>query len=319
MRWPYLAALLIVSVCSNGVSAPVNSQDIDAEADWILHVDMEKLRTSDVGSFLLKRMETTRAADQLRALQAVLNFDPRKDLDSVTAYGGGSAKRRHDGILLVRGRFDWERLLTLLRASDGYESRQSGERTLHGWIDAKAKARALAGGEVPKKTYGCIYNEQLLVLAGSQENVERAIGVLERRLPSLRGSSTGEKLTNLSADVLLVYVAKPQKTSLSPDTPLTVLNAANEITFCLSENGGFLKGNLVLATAAAEEANAVKMIVEGMLALAILKADKDPLAAGFAKHFSVSLDGARLRGELSYPIEQLKADLETAVGAQRPE
>ena len=316
MRCAHGAGFLIVSVCLRAAGGPLNCEDVDAGVEWVLHADIEKLRAAEVGSLLLKRMETADGAKQLAALHELFNFDPRKDLDSVTAYGRASVKGENHGVLLVRGKFDTERLLALLRVSDEYEARQCGGRTVHGWIDAKARARAIARGEAPKKTYGCLFNEKLVVLGGSVEDVERAIGILERQQPSLRDSDLGKEFAALPADALLVCVARFRNTEQA-DVAATVLRAAKKISFWLSENEGFLRGSFTCATGTGEEADALKKIVEGMLTLTILNADKDPVAAGFARHVSVTIEGRKLTGQLSYPVEQLKADLEAAVGAQR--
>ena len=88
-----------------------------ADPTWVLHLDCDALRPTAIGQFLLAEMEKPEAQAKFAAFQSIFNFDPRKQLHGLTLYSTGKAPE--DGVLLVYGDFDADRLVTLAKAGEG--------------------------------------------------------------------------------------------------------------------------------------------------------------------------------------------------------
>src|SRR3974390_2266112 len=104
--------LLIAGVClgtATGWGSDLRRADLAADPAWVLHLDVDRLRTSAVGEHILSEMDKPEAQAKLAALQAVLNFDLRKQLHAVTVYG--SSSKPEDGVLMLYGDFDADRLV----------------------------------------------------------------------------------------------------------------------------------------------------------------------------------------------------------------
>ena len=96
------------------VAEKLNSKQIPASAQWVIHMDFDGFKTSEMGKFAMKQMDEHAGA--IDALSAMLKFDPRMDLADVTAFGHVDAEHPDEnGVALIRGKFDQEHLLTLLK------------------------------------------------------------------------------------------------------------------------------------------------------------------------------------------------------------
>ena len=136
-----LAACIVTSI------AGTVPEGVHEGAQWFAHADLHALKATTVGERVFSGLNEGDANAKLAALSAVLNFDPRSDLRELTLYGFGGD---HDGAVIVRGAFDEERLLTLVRAGGSYESEQHEEHLLHSWIDEKKGHQ--------KRVYGSVYS-----------------------------------------------------------------------------------------------------------------------------------------------------------------
>ena len=114
------------------VAEKLNSKQIPASAQWVIHMDFDGFKTSELGKFAMKQMDEHAGA--IDALSAMLKFDPRMDLADVTAFGHVDAEQPDEnGVALIRGKFDQEHLLTLLKANKTFKTEKSGKHKLHSW------------------------------------------------------------------------------------------------------------------------------------------------------------------------------------------
>ena len=73
------------------VAEKLNSKQIPASAQWVIHIDFDGFKTSEMGKFAMKQMDEHAGA--IDALSAMLKFDPRMDLADVTAFGHVDAEQ----------------------------------------------------------------------------------------------------------------------------------------------------------------------------------------------------------------------------------
>ena len=65
------------------VAEKLNLKQIPASAQWVIHMDFDGFKTSELGKFAMNQMDEHAGA--IDALSAMLKFDPRMDLADVTA------------------------------------------------------------------------------------------------------------------------------------------------------------------------------------------------------------------------------------------
>src|SRR5205814_3420565 len=118
--------------CSTAFAGPLNRADVSAQAVWVAHIDCDTLRPTTLGQYLVTELEKPDATARFAAFQSIFSFDPRKQLHGITLYDAGSTPA--DGVLLLYVDFDPDRILTLARAANGYDSLTNGQHVIHNWI-----------------------------------------------------------------------------------------------------------------------------------------------------------------------------------------
>src|SRR5262249_53947850 len=83
------------------------------DAKVVSGVDVDRVRTTPFGQFFLSQIPAGDAG--LNELISLTGFDPRQDIHEILMASPGDPQRK-SGLLLVRGRFDSQRILSLLKA-----------------------------------------------------------------------------------------------------------------------------------------------------------------------------------------------------------
>ena len=306
-------------VAVNAWAGPLKLADVSTDAKWVAHLDLLQLRETRLGQYLMEALSTGGAGSKLAVVQAVFNFDPRTDLDGLTMYGKGTAER--NGVLLMRGRLDGERLVTLVKANDTYESSTYGSYTVHSWIDDKEARKAEARGREPKRSCGAIFTDGTIVLSDSAENVGRALDVLTGKLPAMRGNEMVAGLTGWRDAYFLIAAAETgEMADLAPNAAL--LKGARRLGLIVGETGDQLEGKVSLEAPDAEMAGNMKRIADGMIALALVNAENNPAVARLAQASQVTVNDKRVELRMSSPvsalIEAIEAKKQGTAGTATP-
>ena len=162
MKQIILTFLSIAVLGSPAAAEGLKAKQVPANAQWIAHVDIDGFKTSKLGKFTLGRLKDVAAP--IDAVAAMLQFDPRKDLSDITAYGNHSkADQPENAAVLLNGRFKPDHLMTLLKAGEGLKVEKAGKHQLLEWTKDK------------ETEYGSIVNEKLLVLGTNRKMVAQAL------------------------------------------------------------------------------------------------------------------------------------------------
>jgi len=300
---PALCACGLVAATVTASSAPLQRADVAAEPAWVLHLDCDALRPTPIGQYLLSEMEKPEAEANLAGLQSMFNFDPRKQLHGLTLYSTG--KTPEEGVLLVYGDFDADRLLTLAKQAADYQSTTHKQHTIHNWVDEKKKAR----NGVKPRVYAAIQGSHILIFSQQEARVAHALDVLDRAAPNLASSGV---FPQLGAGGNSFLQAAARKLDLPESTPnAALLRLAKSARLQIGEAQGQLRATLNLE--AEDETVAKQMTLVGQGLIALMKLQKDnPGSAKLATGLSLKQDGAEVVASLAAPItdavEVMKAD-----------
>ena len=282
---------------------PLQRADVPAEPAWVLHVDCDDLRPTAMGQYLLAEMEKPEAQAKFAAFQTIFNFDPRKQLHGLTLYNAGKAP--DDDLLLVYADFDPDRLITMAKAAEDYQSTTNNQRVIHNWIEEKKKARH----GVKPRVYAAIQGAHIVVFARQEARVARALEVLDGAAPSLAGSGL---FPQLGADGSGCIQAAARKLNLPDSDPNAALSRlAKMAQLQIGEAQGQLKATLSLEANDEEVARLMASVGQGLLALMKLQKD-NPGSVKLAEALALKQEGARVVVSLAVPtadaIELIKAD-----------
>ncbi len=286
-------ALIIgcIGMISVGASAaPFPSRAIPSEARWWLHWDVEAWNRTVPGQTFLGLLKQEEAERKLAAFKAVFGFDPRTDIAGITLCGAG----RH-GAVILQGRFDRERILTLLKAADGYSETSTGNHVIYSWLDEKKKDK---GNGQRKRIYGAFHGVSTVILSEYESVVQMVLDTLDGRHPAVQLARTDEA----AVGGFLYGMA----TELPAETrPNAHLPGAQNVRLWVGEIGGQIRCHVSATMASEEKAAQLQKVLEGLRAMAMLNAEQDPRAARWAQSLVVETSGSRISAQLEVPSEDV--------------
>jgi hypothetical protein len=299
-----LAGLLLgLALAANATN--LQRSDVAAEPAWVLHLDLDGLRPTVIGQYIMSELEKPDAQAQIAAFQSIFNLDPRKQLHGLTLYSTGSAPQ--DGVLLLYADFDTDRLETLARAAKDYQPTTHNQHTIHSWVETKKHHDD--SGKVAR-TYASMHNGKIIVFGQRESRVSAALDVLDRSAPNLSNSSSFPQLgANRDGSFLQAAARKLEIPSTDPSAAFFKLAKTARVQ--LGETRQQLTLTAHLEANDDEVAKYMTSIGQGLLALAKMQTEK-PDGVKLASAVTLKQQGTEVLATLQLPasdiIEMMKAD-----------
>jgi hypothetical protein len=273
-------------------AAPFNPKDVAATPAVLFAVDCDALRASSVGRSILSEPEVQ---DKLAAVGAIFDFDLRKQLHGLTVYTTEAHPK--DGVLIVYADFDPDRLITLAKAMDGFQSATNGSHVTYSWLDDKKKAK---DGETPR-VCGAILGHRV-IFGQNSAHLADALEVIDGKAPALSGAKSlpgpdsGESI--LAQGELLKFDFD------SDDQKAAIFKMSKSVRVKLSEVANNMTATVHLEAADADTASNIGNIAQGLLA--VLRMQKsDANALKLANAIVIKQDGNTVGLTLSEPSSDL--------------
>lgn len=300
MNWTRcLAVSFLALLLTRSFAGPLDARRVPDNAVWVVHIDVERLKETEMGKFLMEELSKPEAEQKLAAAQTVFDFDPRKDLQTVTMFG--TDLKNPSAVVLAQGRFDPDRLATLAGGQKNYQRGDYAGVEIHQWDDEKSG----------RPMYAAFPAAGWVVAGPEVAALKAALDVLGGRRPPLasRDSSFLPKTPN-SLPVMVAAVST--EGAVMPDNAPPAVKDARSGALILSETAGEVSLEMVVEFANPELASQVRDMAAGFIAMAALNAQENPELAEIAQKAQVSLDGPTARLRLRVPAAKLRAAAEKA-------
>jgi hypothetical protein len=290
-------SLLMMAVALAAVgarAAELKVAEVPAQAKWVAHLDAEKLRASQVGQKLLAEIQNdAKATAQLDAIRNAVGVDLRKDISDLTL--GGGDEKKTNGVMIVRGPFNTDKLLAALRANPQHEEMAEGDASYHKWFDKGHDnfAGFLSGGR-------CVFSE-------NREAAKTTADVIRTGQGGITAESTLGKLAKDAAGCL-IFAAVDGGEGLPGDNKqpqAAILRKVTAAALRVTEKDGRVQGELAVTVATAEDAARIAEITRGLIALGQLAEDIPPPVARLAQTAQVKQDGQKIKVLVSCPPEDV--------------
>lgn len=289
MMWVAVAGLLAATTMVRG--APLNRSHVDGEARILAHLDFEQFKSTAVGQWFLEELRKPDAENKFAAMKAVFNFDPREDMRSLTFYG----TVREEGVLILDGKFDIDRAVTLLKAGQGYSTQSYDGETIHSWFDPKKacgrhEAAAPQGSPAQPNSFAVVMTGGNIVMGEKLASVERAIDVIKGRRPVL---SQHSPLSALIPDGNVpVLLAGADLAGLQPRKAKSgTFDGLTSASMTAGEQGGNVMLNVQLEAKDDATAAQIQAVIQGFISLGILSAKDNPEKAALFSRMTCTLNG----------------------------
>jgi len=294
--------LCAACLCAGGLlarAAGLQRADVIADPVWLLHLDCDALRTNALGQFVLAQMDKPEAKARLASFQTIFGFDLRSQVHGVTLFG--SSQTPADGVLIIYADFDADRLLTLAKAANDYQSSPHHDHVIHSWIDATKRG-------MTRRVYAA-FQDHRVILGQRSDRVAAALDVVDGTAPSLAGRRAFSEL-GLPGNPHFLEAAARKFDSTNSAPNAAILKLAKSVQLVAGEKKQQFQGALTLVANNDDAAGQMFSIAQGLVAVMRMQSN-NPDAVKLANAVVITQDGSEILGTLELPtndvVEMLQA------------
>jgi len=266
---------------------------IPGDAQWVVHLDVQKLLSTEFGNWLLNGTKFNKFKKINNVLREKFKIDPLHDLMSVTAVGIG--KGEHEAVIFINGKMDKKHLLGFLDLDPNHNQSPYGKYTIHGW----------GGGEL-----GVFAKDNLLMIGHSELAIKHALDVLDGKRQNMTASKLLTYWREIPRDAFLSAAAHNISSLVHDKEASVIMKKTGMALFLALEKKEILKLALKLNTDSPETAQNIKQLVMGFIALGNMKLndpkDKHHQLFRLLQDIKVNQTGHIVQMELAYPSKELK-------------
>ncbi len=294
---------VVLAVCFNAflftASAAPPMHLIEENADWVFHFNLQYFRHSEMGRMVLAEMPED-VCRRIESTGEVIGSDLLEDVNSVTLYGQGGDPQQ--AVAIFQGRFNHEKLKSLLRADAHYQETEHRQWSIHRWR-----------GFDERTNYGSFAAHDTIIISNSHDSLELGLDVFGGRAGSAAGNRDFASLWRVPGDAIMAVYVRELGDLAAEHGHATVWRQAQAMLLHLSERQGDLHFSGRLDTGDAEAAQLMANVAQGMRALARLSPELEEAGlAKIAEKMYISAVDTELVVELEYPSSDLASLIEEA-------
>jgi hypothetical protein len=287
------SGLGVATASAAGPSGP-QMAIVPADAQWVIHLDMEKLVSSALFKMLTEDGRGIDIQKKAGEFSEKLKMDPFKDLKAVTVFGRGEAGE--EPVVAVSGNFDKTYLIGLLKAESSYKETPYGKYTLYNWED---------------EHFGVFANDNLVLITEKEADIKSALDALDGKVKNAAASPLVARLQKESAGAIAVFAVadiagltgERKGAAASHEIP-AMLAKMQSATGAISETGDRVNLKVEIGAATDQVAKDIEAAVRGVIALVNLQfTDSD--AQVLTRGINVKVDGVHVRIDASYLVPEL--------------
>ncbi len=297
-RWGWMvsvATMVVMLAVTAGRAAPLQFDRVGETARWVAHIDIERLKSTQLGQYVLGELDKAEPNRKFLAFQAIVGVDPRKDLASVTMYGPDN--QPSNTVTLFRGTLDVQKIETLVRAATEYQEMNHNGHTIHSWVDT---------GHGNRRMFASVLADGTVVF-GSDAALRQALDVVDGRAPKAAALAFPGLTAASQTPIFLASADLQNMGNLNPQA--AVLAQASSAFVTLSEAGEQVAIRIGLQAKTPEAATQIESVARGLAAMAALNEAQNPEMAKLSASTSITRDETRVDVSIKYPVADAIAGL----------
>lgn len=295
------AASFAFALCASSTfpvqAGELRREQLPAETDWVLHVDMEAVvesglyRQAEAAGLLARKDKAEyrshflaelefEGADDFERVLLMHDFDPFEDFKSLTLFG--TLEEESAAVVLFEFGLKAQDILADLRAQPEHLTIDHGGFVFDAWLED--------GNEVNGYLYALpVSDDGSMTIAVSEERAAllQAARVLNGDGASIANVTQGGEPTlrarSGKGSFVYVEVAGSMPGVEAGDPASCVFSSARAMRFDVGEQDGLFLAQLSLQTDDADEARRVSQVIQGVVALGSLAASDSPDSQVFAE------------------------------------
>ena len=280
-------------------ATPLAETKVAADAKWVLHLDLDAFRQTQVGRYLLDDVIGAKFSEAQAENKIQFNTSP-KNIHSVTAYGTRFGKEQ-EGVLLVHTTANVKKdieALVGLAALDGNDKTESLKLEDASYLLYKINDDAFVAPDV----------NGTVLLARTRAQLEDARAVLAGEKQSVSGGELFAKYPKVEQSFFFLGAAEgfSQEGPVPPQAQ--VLQESDGGRLVIGESGENLFVNLVLRGKSPESTTKIQQVLQGIVALVSMAQD-NPDIQQLAAGTSVAKEEQNVVVNLKVPVSKALAKI----------
>jgi len=310
---------LVLPWAATALASPLQNQQVAADAKWLVHVDVDKLRSTTVGAYVIKQVLQTK----LESLKSQFDLDvDLNKISSLTAYGNGyQTKPDFNGVVLINTDLDLQKALdaAIEKISQGSSNTPAAiQKTQEGKVTTYSMKDNLVASFQPGKP---------VIVGKSLDSVQKARDVLSGASANLASTKTFSEFPAsqkayfflAAADISKLtgeFSGRPgEDDAANPKAKILKLAEGGRVV--LGENADQLFLEVSLKARTAELVTQMQQVIQGMIALASLSQPDNQDLQQLAQSAKVSTDGNIVSLKLGYPADKALVMLNSHLEGQK--
>ncbi len=282
-------------------SYAVDAKELSGKTSWVLTADLKAANASPLIKFISEQIapeKREQAEAKLASVQAMFGIDLLNDIEYIVLAGTGRAEK--GGVAYAYGKFDQQRLTTILAGADKYVSVQHEGMTVHSWFDK----------DDGKQKYVSFARPGLVLLADRQDLVKEALDVLAGRKAGLSADSPLSKAFQRTPENIISIYACGVSSIVGEEPKAAILKRAEGMALRIRASGEeALNADLSVTADSTETAQQIQQALLGVQALTLLQAAQSPESAALAGQAKITMDGKAVGVTLSLPKSLIEKTL----------
>lgn len=301
MRYWFLAIAVLV-LEKAGQAEPLDLHQVPAEITWVVHLDLDAGAKSEAAQRILENWLAGTPQNVIaQQVRQALGVNLTRDLHSLTVYGTRGSSY-YDGVAIVRGKIDQDRLVALLEQQPGYKAESYGGREVH---TCTRGAPQRSGVDLTV----CCDKAGLVVFGRNARAVKLGLDVLDGKAESLAGRTLPLALEIPPGTVLLAGASELIDVRLPLVSPVLRHSQVLVVAVGQQDQSFFLHARLLAKSK--ELAAEIRTALEGMAATARLQSDSEPDRMKILEAIRVSTAGRTVTVECRAPADHVLRLLST--------
>jgi hypothetical protein len=260
-------AFILTCTLVGGIAfaGPLKKEHVAADAKWLIHLDVENLLGTQIGSFLANEILDKQWAKYQRDFKKELDIDlDWRKVHSLTAYGTDFQSSAQDkGVLLIQSRLDLVELLDAIIA-------KKPQLPLKKLQDESFPLYAL-GNDV----FGSPAGGDVFLLSKSKPQMEKARNVFMRKAANLTSSKAFPAFAEAPKGFLVATAADGFGSATKLPSQANALKSAEGGQVVAGEKADNFFLNFALTAKDTESATQMQQMFQGMIALVALSQNEN--------------------------------------------
>ena len=291
-----LSVACLLSTCPVVLAGGLVKSNVDADANWVVHADVEKFKETKIASIIDNELKEAGVYEQLDFFKSIFSFNPVEDIKSITIYGKGQDEA--NAVVIIKGNFDKDVLENLIRQNPYYEEKKHGKYVLHSWIDEK-KVDQGAG-----RQFGTFHDKDIL-LGASADSMRKALDVLNGKATNAREKGMFKALKKSDKSAFIVAAANGVGKIAEQWEQAMMLKHTKESCLTVGESEGNVYIDLSLQTSSSQTAEELTQLIQGVIAFLNLAGQEQPQIAELASSIKLTTRKNTVRVHFEHDVDKI--------------